>query len=98
MKARLLFKEKLTLEHGTILELVLWELPQKTRDRPHGYKYRLYYGDSEGNCLIRYDNESGKGDHKHIGEQELPYVFINREQLLRDFYQDVNNCSKKHRR
>lgn len=89
MKAALLFKEKSILENGYILELVLWELPSKTKDRPHGYKYRLYFGDYTGKCLVRYDNESGKGDHKHINEQEITYEFVDRDKLIKDFYSDV---------
>lgn len=91
MKARLLLKEKIVLEDGAVVELVLWELPEKTSDRLHGYKYRLYYGDVRGNCLVRYDNESGKGDHKHINGQELPYQFVDRETLITDFKQDISN-------
>jgi predicted transcriptional regulator len=26
-------------------------------------------------CVLRYDNEAGKGDHKHIGTFETAYVF-----------------------
>lgn len=26
-------------------------------------------------CIIRYDNEAGKGNHKHLGEREVPYPF-----------------------
>jgi len=92
MKAKLLFKEKNLLEDGYIVELVLWELPEKTHDRPHGYKYRLYFGDSEGNCLVRYDNESGKGDHKHISDKEIAYEFVDRDKLIEDFYHDVIRC------
>lgn len=95
MKAKILFKEKNVLEDGYILELVLWELPEKTKDRPHGYKYRLYFGDGKGNCLVRYDNESGKGDHKHIGENEITYEFVDRDKLIEDFYHDVLSCRKK---
>lgn len=94
MKAKLIFREKNLLEDGCIVELVLWELPQKSQDRPHGFKYRLYFGDSEGNCLVRYDNESGKGDHKHIGEKETPYEFVDRDKLIEDFYHDVICCRK----
>jgi len=95
MKAKLIFKEKNLLEDGYIMELVLWELPAKTKDRPHGYKYRLYYGDNEGNCLVRYDNESGKGDHKHMGKKEIPYKFVDRDTLVEDFYHDVLHCRNK---
>jgi len=95
MKAKLLFKEKNLLEDGYIVELVLWKLPRKTKDRSHGYKYRLYFGDSEGNCLVRYDNESGKGDHKHIGKKEIAYEFVDKNKLIEDFYHDVICCRKK---
>jgi Family of unknown function (DUF6516) len=95
MKAELLFKEKNTLENGSILEVIIWMLPKKTADRPHGLKYRLYYGDNEGNCLVRYDNESGKGDHKHVGNQEFLYRFVDHATLLKDFYDDVQVCLEK---
>ena|SRR3990167_10164540 len=94
MRAKLLFREKNLLEDGHIVELVLWELPEKTKDRPHGYKYRLYFGDSEGNCLVRYDNENGKGDHKHIGKKEIVYEFVDQDKLIEDFYHDVIRCRK----
>jgi len=39
----------------------------------HGYKYRLaFVVDDE--CVLRYDNEAGKGDHKHIDAKEAPYA------------------------
>lgn len=81
MNAKLILREKNILEGGYIVELVLWELPEKTNDRQHGFKYRLYFGDSNGKCLVRYDNERGKGDHKHIGEQEFEYKFIDIDTL-----------------
>ena len=38
---------------------------------------------------MRYDNEAGKGDHKHLGEQEVPYGFTTLDQLVDDFWADV---------
>ena len=35
----------------------------------HQYKYSLAYI-VEGVCVMRYNNERGKGDHKHIGDRE----------------------------
>ena len=96
-KAKLVAKDKFELANGCRVELVVWELPEKTRDRPHGYKYRLYYGDNEGNCIVRYDNETGKGDHKHIGNKELPYCFVNIDTLFSDFEYDINQAIQKHR-
>ena len=69
--------------------MVIWELPQKNHDRPHGIKYRLYHGDRTGRCIVRYDNESGKGDHKHTAEKESAYKFVSVEQLMKDFISDI---------
>ncbi len=30
----------------------------------------------QSNCLVRYDNEAGKGDHKHIEDREQAYQFV----------------------
>ena len=38
---------------------------------------------------LRYDNEAGKGDHKHVGEREVPYPFIDLATLQADFWADV---------
>ena len=74
--------------------MVLWQLPEKTPDRPHGLKYRLYYGLSDGNCLVRYDNEKGKDDHRHIRGQEIPYRFKDVDTLIADFLQDIQISRK----
>ena len=70
------------------MEMVVWELPKPTADRPHGLKYRLYL-ERGGKCLVRYDNESGKGDHRHVGDREEPYRFVSFDLLLADFMRDV---------
>ena len=44
-----------------------------------------------GICVLRYDNESGKGDHKHAGDKEVEYTFTTPEALLDDFWKDVDN-------
>lgn len=36
-----------------------------------------------------YDNEAGKGDHRHVRDKEQEYRFKNAEQLLADFWSDV---------
>ena len=70
--------------------MVIWQLPEESPDRPHGLKYRLYYGDAEGKCLVRYDNELGKGDHRHFRGKEEKYVFISVEKLVADFQKDID--------
>lgn len=59
-------------------------------DRPHGLKYRLVYA-RHGRRLVGYDNERGKGDHKHIGDKQFPYMFVSVDQLVSDFMADVKH-------
>jgi len=54
----------------------------------HGYKYRLFFGRA-GQRLVGFDNERGKGDHKHLAGAELPYVFVSIAQLLQDFRKEI---------
>jgi hypothetical protein len=90
MKAELLFKRKYIDSNGGIVEAVIWKLPKRDNERPHRLKYRLYYGDKNGKCLIRYDNEKGKGDHKHIRNNKSPYNFTTVEKLFEDFMNDIS--------
>jgi hypothetical protein len=43
-----------------------------------------------GVCVLRYDNEAGKGDHRHVGGVEAEYRFTSPEELLADFWRDVD--------
>lgn len=83
-----LYGYKVTAADGTIVEIVVWKLSQADAERPHGLKYRLFYGRA-GERLVCYDNERGKGDHRHIGGSEEPYTFVSLEQLIEDFKADV---------
>jgi len=88
MSAQLLFRDKYIFADGAIREMVIWRLPEADNERPHGLKYSLFYGYPEL-CLVRYDNERGKGDHRHEDDQEAPYRFISVEQLIQDFKSDI---------
>ena len=88
MSAQLLFRDKYIFADGAIREMVIWRLPQADSERPQGLKYSLFYGYPEL-CLVRYDNERGKGDHRHEDGQETPYRFISVEQLIQDFKADI---------
>jgi len=94
MQAKLIYQEKYVYTDGAIREMVLWQLPQKTTENPHGLKYRLYYGLGAGTCVVRYDNETGKGDHMYKRNREEPYQFKDVETLVADFLYDI----KKSRR
>lgn len=69
-------------------ELVLWQLPKPLAGSSHSYKYRLAYV-VNGNCVLRYDNEAGKGDHRHYAGRESTYSFSTPEKLLSDFQRDI---------
>ena len=45
--------------------------------------------------MLRYDNETGKGDHKHVDEVEVPYEFTDLDSLQADFWTDVQVWRKK---
>jgi len=87
-KASLLVYEKLELPDGFIVEIKVWSLPDLSAERPHGLKYSLYFGRG-GERLVAYDNETGKGDHRHYRDREEPYAFRTLERLLSDFQNDV---------
>ena len=87
-KATLVIEEKFVRDDGAIMELVVWKLPHATLERRHALKYRLYFG-RNGKCLVRYDNEAGKGDHRHVGNNEFPYHFVSLTKLRQDFEADV---------
>ncbi len=75
--AVLVFRQRYIYADGSVREMVLWRLPRRTAARPYRFKYRLYYGTANGQCLVRYDNETGKGDHRHIEGREESYRFNN---------------------
>jgi len=54
----------------------------------------MFCGDKK-TCLVRYDNETGKGNHRHYGTHEDPYVFTTLEALLEDFNADVTRLIKE---
>lgn len=87
-KAQLMVRVKESYRGG-IREVVIWLLPEPLPGCSHRLKYRLYYGISGGQCLVRYDNERGKGDHRHVQGNEETYNFTTVENLLNDFDKDI---------
>jgi len=94
MKARLILDNKTILADGRIIQRKIWRLPQTTGGRSHALKYRLYCG-KNGKTIVRYDNEAGKGDHRHVGQEDVEsvYVFVSLTQLLIDFDADIEKLS-----
>jgi len=38
---------------------------------------------------VRYNNERGKGDHRHVNTREMPYQFHEFRQLIKDILKDI---------
>lgn len=94
VNARSILDNRMVLTETVFVELVVWEVPSPVRGSEHFFKYRLALV-SGGDCVVRYDNEAGKGDHKHIGPTEVPYHFQDLNQLQGDFWKDVEQWLKK---
>ncbi len=90
MTAILVLKERHVVSEYSFVELVVWRLPLPVTGSRHSFKYRLSFV-VNGRWVLRYDNEQAKGDHKHVGEEEIPYIFTTPQALIQDFWNDVDN-------
>ena len=88
MRAVELFRQRIVFAESRFAELVLWQVPKPVAGSKHSFKYRLAYV-VKGECVLRYDNEAGKGDHRHWHGKESDYGFSTPEQLLADFQRDI---------
>jgi hypothetical protein len=88
MKATLVVRTRIVIAADRFAEMVLWRLPVAMPGSTHCFKYRLAYV-VRGKCVLRYDNESGKGDHRHWRGKQIQYTFSTPEQLVADFQQDI---------
>lgn len=86
-EAELLLKTR-AVHGGGIVEMVVWRVPEPAPPSEHSFKYRLVFV-RDGKRVVGYDNERGKGDHKHLEQRELPYRFVDIETLMADFLRDV---------
>ena len=69
-------------------------MPRPVRGSSHRYKYRLAFVVDEV-CVLRFDNEAGKGDHHHVGAREVPYRFVDLPQLVDDFWNGVRRWRRE---
>ncbi len=88
MKAELITRFRDIAEDGSGVEMVVWRVPDPVPPSEHRFKYRLVYLEA-GRRMVGFDNERGKGDHKHVGDQEQPYTFVDVERLIDDFILEV---------
>lgn len=78
---------------GGVVEIVIWRVPEPVPPSEHPFKYRLVYIVG-GKRVVGYDNERGKGDHKHLAGHEEPYHFTDVDKLFVDFWRDVKGAAK----
>jgi hypothetical protein len=88
--AQLLLEQRIDYDDGGIVEMVLWRVPSPVPPTTHGLKYSLFYG-YLGVREVGYDNERGKGNHRHFRGVETAYAFTTVERLMTDFWSDVRS-------
>jgi hypothetical protein len=88
MNAALLLRKREALTETAFVEVVIWRVREPVRGSSHGFKYSFALV-SEGICGLRYDNEAGKGDHRHVADREVAYRFVDLATLQTDFWADV---------
>ena len=88
MKATLLARTRIVYSARAFAELVLWRVPASVPGSDHGFKYRLAYV-VDRVSVVRFDDEVGKGDHRHFGAVESTYRFSTPERLIADFQADI---------
>ena len=84
MKGVLLLRERIPFSEDSFAELVLWQLPTPLTGSVHAFKYRLAFVNA-GVCVVRFDNEAGKGDQCPTRGKGRPYAFVSPEKLVQDF-------------
>jgi pyridoxal biosynthesis lyase PdxS len=89
MKAQQLLNERHVLSPRSFVVLRVWKVPAPVRGSAHDLKYSLVLVEN-GQSIVRYDNEAGKGDHKHLPTGETSITFTSAAQLLSDFWADVD--------
>lgn len=97
MTADLLIRRRVVFGDRDFAEIVVWRVPAPVPPTTHGFKYRLVYI-VEGQRVLGYDNERGKGDHHHWGDAESPYHFTDVDRLLADFVAAVKQWRSDHDR
>jgi hypothetical protein len=88
VKATLVVRQRIIYEEERFAEVVVWVVPEPVVGCSHTYKYRLAFV-AHGECVLRYDNEAGKGDHRHVGGKEGKYRFSTLDRLFADFERDI---------
>ncbi len=96
MKAVEAVRARIPYSESAFAELVFWRLPKPIEGFVHRYKYRLAYV-VHGECVLRYVNEAGKGDHRHFAGKDRAYVFTTPDKLIAGFQHDIARWDRENR-
>ena len=88
MKAVALIRRRVVIAADAFVEVLVWRVGEPVPPSAHEFKYRLAYVVA-GKCVVLYDNERGKGDHRHFGAAQVRYAFTSPDQLMADFNADI---------
>jgi hypothetical protein len=88
MNARLIEKSRTFINDTSFFEVVLWHLPSPVPGSSHPFKYWLALI-VNGECVLRYDNERGKGNHRHMGDGEEAIEFTSLDALSDAFHAEI---------
>jgi hypothetical protein len=91
MKATRAFYDRGEFPDGAVVEMTIWKVPGPVLGCVNAFKYSLFYG-YPGERVVGYDNERGKGDHRHIGDRRGRYASSSVETLVADFLSDVRHA------
>ena len=94
MKAILLIRERVVFPDGAIVEMVAWRVPSPVWPSLHEFKYSLAYV-VDGVRVLGYDNERGKGDHRHLRGWEQPFQFVSVNALVDRFVEEVEGLRRE---
>ena len=94
MRARLVIRDRIQLAESLFAEIVIWEVPTPVRGSEHRYKFRLALV-ANSDCVLRFDNEAGKGGHIHDAGVERLYAFTSIDALIDDFWQEVSRWTNE---
>ncbi|EAP0944971.1 hypothetical protein B7802_18155 [Salmonella enterica] len=93
MPAVELMNTRIQIADNAFATIRILQVTPPVKGSMHGYKYSLAYVVDEV-CVMRYDNERGKGDHKHIGDREYPVTFTTIENLITSFRADIDQLRR----
>ncbi|EHI3195839.1 hypothetical protein J9Z47_003559 [Salmonella enterica] len=88
MPAIELMNTRIQIDDDAFAVIRILQVSPPIKGSQHNYKYSLAYIVNEV-CVMRYDNERGKGDHKHIGGIESHVIFTTIENLIASFQADI---------